>query len=79
MKGKAGGSGQAPSAGENLGDDSLRMNEAECNIIRAGVCNNLRKLVNVQEIARARRRSCGCHLVEGKEARPKAEVIGAPL
>ena len=39
------------------------MNEADRITVGAGTFNTLRKLVDVQEIAMARRRSCGCHLL----------------
>jgi hypothetical protein len=55
------------------------MNEAEGITIEDGICSKLRKLVGVQEKVRARRQSCGCHLLEGKEARPKAAAIDAHL
>jgi hypothetical protein len=79
MKRKADCCGQAPLAGENFDAGSFGMNEAEGITIEDGICNKLRKLVGVQEMVRARRQSCGCHLLEGKEARPKAAAIDAHL
>jgi hypothetical protein len=48
------------------------MNEAEGITIKDGICSKLRKLVGVQEKVRARRRSCGCHLLEGQGTAAKS-------
>jgi hypothetical protein len=72
MKRKADCCGQAPLAGENFDAGSFWMNEAEGITIEDGICSKLRKLVGVQEMVRARRQSCGCHLLEGQGSATKS-------